>query len=290
MNEKSTDKLKNQAFRIPKSLIYGGKSLEFISPKLAAIYLSKIFETPPKFDTPERELIFRKSAKNEIVQIPGTGNEVMVYSYGFSKTKVLLLHGWAGRGSQLYHMADKILENRMMVISPDAPAHGLSSGKITNMLDYVETIQVLDKKYGPFDYAIGHSWGAMALLNSISRGFNVKKAITLGADDRIIDVLRSFVQKFEVREEIAEIILNKYAKRFKIGIHDYDSTVAAQHIDIPTLVIHDTTDAFVPVRSAISIRQKLSNGTLLITNGLGHHKIFRDPNVIDRIIKFMQEQ
>ena len=157
MNEKNTDKLKNHVFEIPKALIYGAKSLDFISPKLAASYLSGIFETPPKFKTPERELIFRKSAKNEIVQIPGTGKDVTVYSYGYSKIKVLLLHGWAGRGSQLYHMADKILENRMMVISPDAPAHGLSRGKITNMLDYVETIKVIDKKYGPFDYAIGHS-------------------------------------------------------------------------------------------------------------------------------------
>lgn len=289
MNQKSTDKLKNQAFKIPKALIYTGKSLEFLSPKLAAMYLSKIFETPPKFKAPERELIFRKSAKNEIIPLPSTGKDVMVYSYGFSKTKVLLLHGWAGRGSQLYNLADKILENRMMVISPDAPAHGLSSGKITNMLEYVETIKELDKKYGPFDYAIGHSWGAMALLNSISRGLNIKKAVTLGADDQIIEVLKLFVQKFEVDEKIADIILNGYAKRFKIGIHDYDSTTAAKHIHIPTLVIHDTTDVFVPVRSAVAIRQTLSNGSLLITNGLGHHKIFKDPTVIERIIKFIQE-
>ncbi|MFD1315769.1 alpha/beta fold hydrolase [Namhaeicola litoreus] len=290
MNQKNVDKIKNQAFKIPKPLIYIGKTLELISPKLSAFYLSKIFETPPKFKVPERELIFRKSAKNEIVQIPGTGQEIMVYSYGFSKTKVLLLHGWAGRGSQLHHLADKLLENRMMVISPDAPAHGLSSGKITNMLEYVDTINALDKKYGPFDFAIGHSWGAMALLNSISRGLKVKKAVTIGADDRIIDVLTSFVQKFEVKDEIAEIILNYYAKKFNIGIHDFDSTVAATEIKIPILVIHDTADAFVPVRSAITLRQKLEKGSLLITNNLGHHKIFKDPFVLKRIIQFIQEK
>ena len=69
--------------------------------------------------------------------------------------------------------------------------------------------------------------GCYDLIEQHCKRFESKKSDHSWCDDRIIDVLRSFVKKFEVREEIADIILNKYAKRFKIGIHDYDSTVAA---------------------------------------------------------------
>lgn len=288
MKNSSAKKNSNQVFSIPKSLINTNKFLQRISLKLSAKFLSRIFETPPKFKTPERELMFRKSAQSQKLSIPSIQKEVTVYSYGFSKKKVLLLHGWSGRGSQLYHLADKILENRMMVISVDAPAHGLSSGKTTNMLEYLETIKTLDQKFGPFHAAVGHSWGGMSLLNAMARDFKVEKAVSIGADDKISEVIGSFVQKFEGKPGVVPIILNHYSKLFKVEIDEFDANKAAKKIETPTLVVHDTEDLFVPVSSAYTIRQNLENGALLITNQLGHHKIFKDAGVIDKVVKFIQ--
>jgi len=59
-------------------------------------------------------------------------------------------------------------------------------------------------------------------------------------------------------------------------------------VDLPTLVIHDSEDKYVPVSSAFSIRQNLKNGELLITNGLGHHKIFKDKKIMQRIVNFIK--
>jgi len=54
------------------------------------------------------------------------------------------------------------------------------------------------------------------------------------------------------------------------------------------LVIHDSQDKYVDVRSAIAIRQNLKYGELLITYGLGHHKIFKNSVIIQRIIDFIK--
>jgi pimeloyl-ACP methyl ester carboxylesterase len=62
----------------------------------------------------------------------------------------------------------------------------------------------------------------------------------------------------------------------------------AKYVATPTLVIHDSEDKIVDVSSAIAIRQNLSNGELLMTNGLGHNKILKDPDVIQRIIDFIK--
>jgi pimeloyl-ACP methyl ester carboxylesterase len=96
------------------------------------------------------------------------------------------------------------------------------------------------------------------------------------------------VKKFQVSESVVPVIIDHYCKLLKVQMDQFDSEKVAARIDIPVLVVHDTKDVFVPVSSAIAIRQKLKNGSLLITNGLGHHKIFKDPEVIQKIINFIQ--
>jgi pimeloyl-ACP methyl ester carboxylesterase len=288
MKRKVKKRKSTPGFEIPKPLLASAKVLQFISKDLTAVFLGKIFATPPRFKTPEREKMMEKSAKSEMIRIDSIQKDIKVYTYGFSKKKVLLAHGWSGRGTQLYNLADKILENRMMVISLDAPAHGSSSGKITNMLEYMETLKYIDQKYGPFHAAVGHSWGGMTLLMSVANNLRTEKLVSIGADDRIPDVLRSFVRKFRLKPEIARRIIKLYNKKLQRNIADFSASRSAEKINIPTLVIHDTEDIFVPVSSAYRIRQSLKNGTILITNGLGHHRIFKNPKVIQKIINFIE--
>jgi len=273
---------------IPKPILISGKILQSISSRLATLFAAKLFSTPLKFKIPERELMMRESAKNKLIRIDAIKKKVMVYTYGYSKKKVLLVHGWSGRGTQLYQIADKILENKMMVVSFDAPAHGLSSGKNTTMIDFVKSIQQIDKEFGPFEAAIGHSFGGMSLLNSISEGLKLNSLVIIGADNSISEIIKSFVKKIELKPGIAGKLESYYNKKLGIKMEDHSSQKAAINVKIPTLVIHDSEDRFVPVSSAISIRQNLKYGELLITNGLGHHKIFKDKQIIQRILEFIK--
>jgi len=286
MNKKLTNNI--NSFKIPKLILLTGKILQFISNNLAAKFAAKIFATPIKFKVPERELMMRKSTKNELLEIKSIQKEVMVYSYGFSKKKVLIVHGWSGRGTQLYQLADKILENQMMVITFDAPAHGLSTGKTTLMHEFIETIHHLDSKFGSFEAAIGHSFGGMALLNTVASGLKINKLVTIGTDNSIPEIMKKFVEKLELNTIINTKLKNLYKKKYNIDLNSFSSYLNAKKVTVPTLVIHDSEDKYVPVSSAFIIRQNLEKGTLLITNGLGHHKIFKDSLIIQRIIDFIK--
>lgn len=288
MSEKKSPSKNHNSFVIPRPLIIFGKILQFFSKDLATLYVAKLFSTPVKFSAPDRELTMRNSAKKEILKIPGCKAEVQMYIYGYSKKKILLVHGWAGRGTQLFQIADKVLENRMMVVSFDGPAHGLSSGKRTNMMEFLETIREVNKKYGPFDVAIGHSFGAMSLINAVADGLKVDKLVVIGADNSIPQVFRYFVQKMELKPSISKKLTELFEGKYKTKLDSLSSEHKAAKINTPTLVIHDSEDKYVNVSSAVSIRQNLKNGELLITNGLGHHKIFKDNFVIQRIIDFIK--
>jgi esterase/lipase len=50
-----------------------------------------------------------------------------VYQYGQSDKKVLLVHGWSGRGTQLVKIADALLKSGYSTISFDALESHLKS-------------------------------------------------------------------------------------------------------------------------------------------------------------------
>jgi pimeloyl-ACP methyl ester carboxylesterase len=156
------------------------------------------------------------------------------------------------------------------------------------MLEFIEAIRAVEKKYGPFHAAIGHSFGGMSLINAVSNGMQVNKLVTIGADNSIPEIFDYFVRKMQLKPEIALRLQRLFEKRHHRNLDDMNSEHRAERIRIPVLVIHDSDDRFVHVSSAVSIRQKLEKGELLITNGLGHHKIFKSPEVINRIIEYLQ--
>ncbi|SEB54452.1 Pimeloyl-ACP methyl ester carboxylesterase [Tenacibaculum sp. MAR_2009_124] len=276
-----------KSIQIPKKVILLAKSLQYISSNYAAKFAAKLFITPVQFPSPKREKMLYKSAQKKIIHIPTIDKSVEILQYGYSKRKVLFVHGWAGRGTQLFLAADKLLENGFMYVSFNGPAHGKSSGKTTSMLEFIETIKEIDKQFGPFEIAIGHSFGGMCLYNSIAAGFSVKKLITIGAADKISGVIEEFIYSLKLKTIVAKKMKRIFDEQWGKDIDIHSSSTIASKIQIPTLVIHDSNDGDVPVSSAIKIRQSLQEGILFITEGLGHTKILRDKKVTSKIINFI---
>lgn len=276
----------SSAAKIPKAIIITGKILQSISISLATKFAILFFKTPMRFKTPDREQIMVQSAQNEMLKIPEIGKKIMIYRYGYSKRKVLLVHGWSGRGTQMYKLADKFLENGFMTISFDGPAHGQSTGKTTMMNEFIIAIKFIEEKYGPFEIAVGHSLGGMAVLNAIKQGFNVKKSVIIGSGDIISDIISNFLSKLELSQKIGNKMKQYFLKKFGENIDNFSASVAAADVNIPVLVVHDTNDKEVPVSCAYNIRKNLINSEILVTNDLGHTRILKDNVVIKRVVEF----
>jgi pimeloyl-ACP methyl ester carboxylesterase len=127
----------------------------------------------------------------------------MVYEYGKSDKKVLLVHGWSGRGTQLFKIADALLKEGYSTISFDAPAHGKSPGNSSIMLEFIASIFELEKQFGPFEIAIGHSLGGMAVLNAAKLGFHTDKIVVIGSGDIVQDIIDDFIKKLQLKPAIS---------------------------------------------------------------------------------------
>lgn len=278
-----------QELEAPKSIRILAKTLQSISPSLAATFAARLFRTPIKHKAPKREEKMLRSSRKEDIIIPGIDRTIRVYHYGNTPKKVLLVHGWSGRGTQLCKIAEALIQQGYSTVSFDAPAHGHSPGNITDMTQFIQCATHLDSLYGPFEFAAGHSLGGMTLLNAVKNGMQLKALAIIGSGDLVSDIAEDFVLKIGLKPEIRDIMKARFDKRSGFDIETLSASHAALFVKIPVLVVHDTHDMDVPLSSAKHIASKLADHELLITEHLGHRKILGNETVIRHVISFFSK-
>ncbi|HUH26178.1 MAG TPA: alpha/beta hydrolase [Flavobacterium sp.] len=287
VNLGNMSKKQTKVLEVPRYIKNTSKVLSALNKKMAATFALKLFETPMKFPLPKREQkMFEVSHKSKWT-LTESKKEIMVYENKFSSKKVLLVHGWNGRGTQLVSIAKAFKALNYTIVSFDAPGHGKSPKSTTNMKHFIEAIFELDKKYNGFDVIIGHSLGGMSIMNSLGRGLQTQKAVIIGSGNKTKDITNDFLTTIGMNTKISSLLIDLFETKYHDKMSNYDVDQYAEKVAIPVLVIHDENDKDVPVKAAEAIFSKLQNGQLLLTKGLGHRKILGDEKVIESIKQFV---
>lgn len=287
MNKQQKDQIPVQRLLVPNYIRYTGNVLSKLSPFVASRFAGQLFLTPYKYKLPEREKNMDELSKQYRKEIPKTGREIVVYEFGESKKKILLVHGWSGRGTQLAKIAEALKAEGFSTISFDAPAHGKAPGRKSMMLDFIDSIQFLNEKYGPFEAVIGHSLGGMATLRAVKEGLNTKNLVIIGTANSITHITREFARNLKMNRKVADKMKAHFDKKFDIDMDSYSGAISAKEVKLPTLVVHDEDDVDVEISSAYDIHQALENSEIFITKGLGHRRILGDSKVINKITTFI---
>jgi len=151
--------------------------LEAIVPKIAQSFAVGLFFRPLRYPIPEKE---RRAVKfSQPFSIDVNGIEVQAYRWGSGDRVVLLVHGWAGRATQMRRFIKPLINSGYKVVGFDAPAHGNSGGKTATFVEFENTMRKLYALEGEPDAIIAHSYGGTAVLYSAMNGLPVKKLINL---------------------------------------------------------------------------------------------------------------
>ena len=275
------------AEQIPKLLKLLIHTISFFSSKTTTALLGYIFSRPLRHKPHVREKEFIISSKKETHFIPSINKRIKTYELEGSRKKVLLVHGWSGRGSQLSSIATECNKKGFFVVSFDAPAHGGSSSYTTNVPEFVEAINFLNKTKGPFDYAIGHSFGGASIFNYCRKYRSFEKIVVIGTQSKLSIYFAEFIKIMGLKEGYSKKIMTLFSKKVGEKILDYDPENFVRNISSKTLIIHCSDDNYVSFGSAIALRKELKNSELYKTTGLGHRKILGDKKTIDRLVDFL---
>jgi pimeloyl-ACP methyl ester carboxylesterase len=269
------------------------KIVGYISPWLAGKLAYELWLTPTRYKTPASE---RKALASAFIETHNiNGKEITSYTWhpsvAVGRPTVLLVHGWSGRGTQMGPLAEPLTKAGYRVISFDAPAHGKSSGKQTNLFEISDTILALQDIYGEFDSVISHSFGGPCTALALQHGLKTGRIISICPPASTIGLVDKFCNVIKLNAKTRNNIIDRISNAF--GDHIWEElsmTSTMKGVDTPGLVIHDAHDEDVPWQEGQAVAHAWNNAPFIITSGLGHRRILRDSSVIEAALKFLKDK
>jgi pimeloyl-ACP methyl ester carboxylesterase len=266
--------------------------LSWFSPATAARMAGKLFLTPP----PPRPLsakaraLFAAADDRFTVKLETDlgGHEetahVSVALWGRGPA-VYLLHGWGGRGAQWVSFVEPLVQAGFTAVALDAPGHGETAAPRTSILHFAAALAAVVDGVGPARGLVGHSLGGAASALAMRRGLAADRAVLIGAPAHPAEFFQLFLGRLGIPERLHSAIRADVERDYSFKWEDLRVTGA----DVPALVVHDADDSEVAYAEAGRIADAWPGATVVTTRGLGHQRILRDRDVVQRVVSWLSE-
>jgi len=209
---------------------------------------------------------------------------------------VYVMHGWGGRGSQFGALVEPLVVAGRRVVMFDAPNHGESTQgptgpRRTNGVEFARALDEAFLRFGPAEAIIAHSLGTIATYLALNNGWigtqrlvfiapMVEAQSLVGQFQAVLGFGPRTVRAFD--HEVEELV------GFPVG--DFDARLqASRYRPMPALVITDRGDRQTPYDDVVGFAAGIG-AELVTTEGLGHRKVLRDPDVVARVVEFVADE
>jgi pimeloyl-ACP methyl ester carboxylesterase len=263
--------------------------LQALSPSLAGWVALRMFLTPARRRIePEDAPIVAQARRRHL----RAGRHLFVaWQWGETAPWVVLLHGWGSHAARFGNFVGPLRAAGYSVIGIDAPAHGASPGRQSDLLRFRDCLAEVLRTHSPVHGVIGHSLGGGALLTVLAETteHHPARICLIGVPSDMDYILESFALMLSLKDPARTALRRKFERRFGRTAQDISVTAAAPHVRVPVLVVHDDDDNVAPIAQGLAVAAALPGAVLWRTRGFGHSGALRDPGTIERVVNFLRE-
>ena len=257
-----------------------------VAPALAARLAYRQLATPPRATPSDWQAALRDEARRHM--LPFGRGKLAVYEWGAGPT-VLMVHGWGSHATHMGRMVLPLVAAGYRVVSFDAPAHGASSGRATDLVQFASAVAAVARHAGSLRCVLGHSFGAaMAMYAQRDWGVQADRLVLLSS----LSHCNWFVEAFGehagltpgVLARVRRMLVTLYCGRLdwrRMSVVDM-----VRGIDVPALVVHDELDEEIPFEHGLALAAASPRVTFRATRGHGHHLVVRNLDVIEQVVRF----
>ena len=203
---------------------------------------------------------------------------------------VMLVHGWADRASSLGAFIAPLVDRGYRVVGLDLPAHGDTEGEQTDALELAAALSGAADHLGDVHAVVAHSMGAVATMVALRDGLSLRRAVFVSPAVRLERGLDHFVKMYKLPTRAGQGLRTEIERRFGVSVwEDFAADKFASELDLPVLIVHDRKDSQVSINDAQLLADAWPSAHLHITEGLGHTRILRDPQVVEQSLAFLEE-
>ncbi len=273
--------------RTPPPLRVAFGALEVVAPAVSARWAEYLWFRLPRRARSRRPLAGGTSFAAEV-----GGRKVTGMAWG-SGPAVYLVHGWAGHAGQLVPFIGPLVERGFRVVAFDAPSHGASdpgaSGpRSSTALEFVHALTAVVAAQGPAYAIVAHSLGATATAVALCDGLTADRVVFLAPMASAAAYARDLTAVLGAGPRTLRRLLRRIERRAGVPLRHFEVPELGRAVAMPpTLVVHDRHDASTDVGDGEAIAVAWPRAELMLTTGLGHRRILRDPGVVAQVVDFV---
>lgn len=203
--------------------------------------------------------------------------------------KILIVHGFSSYAYKFEKYILPLKKEGFEIILFDAPAHGTSDGKLINAYIYKKAILRIENLYGPFYGIMGHSLGGLvsALAFEELKEQENRKLVLLAPATETERAIANFFAIIPADEKVKQAFIQLIVELAGNPVSYYSVSRVVKNLKAPVLWVHDKHDAvcdFEDVKPLLLL--DLPHVTFLITQELGHGKVYKDHKVCTEVVHF----
>ena len=261
------------------------RSIGLLAPEWAARMAYRMWFKPGRDKLRDGEAELLAEGRQETVSFEGLRIAIQIWGSG---PTVLLVHGWGDRGSRMAIIATALAKAGFRALAFDAPAHGDSQGWGTSGIQMAALTRSLADEYGPFTGAITHSFGGVAVNLACRNGLALDRLVCISPPADAPRLMTLYLGMLKLRPAITERVQEMAREQFGDDIWERLSMYnKPAEMPLPALIVHDRTDRVALFSEGERVAASWPNARMLATDGLGHRRILRDPEVIAQVVAFI---
>ena len=268
-------------------------SLSRLFPYYAAERAWFLWFQTPRYKEPLREKNWRKEAR--LVELHTNTHKIITYHWSGASAQttrqrptIVLMHGWSGRATQMGAFMHPLLDAGFDVVAFDAPGHGRSSGNSATFFEIEEALQEVCQHIDHVAGVIAHSCGVLVATYALRHWLVADRVILISSPTDMMYLVNRFCNSIYLNAKACRYFQEKLEQRFDTSIWSMLSADEnARELATPALIIHDRQDRDVPVQLGQRLADAWPGSEIFFTRGLGHTRILRDPQVIQRTVAFL---
>ncbi len=263
--------------------------LSAASPPLATRWAARLFCTPRRAPHPEREQEWARGAHR--FAIDTAEGRLAAWSWGTGERTVLLVHGWSGRGLQLAALAHPLVQRGYRVVAYDCPAHGASPGQRTSLVAVTRALADVTAVVEPSAGVVAHSLGSAAVLWAAPRHqVRFPRAALIAPAVDLDAMTGGFAAATGFSAGVMGRMQALFESQLRFRWDEVEPRRLGKGFDAPLLVVHDRDDREVSWTEGQAIAEAAPQAELVTTHRLGHRRILRDPQVVERVTAFLESR
>lgn len=259
-------------------------------PDIITSFVYKKFTYPQVHKSRQNELNTLEKADKDKYRFKTF--DIQLYTWKGGNKKILLIHGWEGQAGNFSDLVEELLAHGYTIYSFDFPSHGFSSKGKTNLFDFTDLIVFLIKKH-QIKMLVSHSFGSLATTYALfkNKELQIDKYVLLTTPDKFTQQIDYVSDIYGINKHVKSRVIDKFEKETDICIETLDVSQLVKSINVKkSLLIHDKYDKIIPVSRSKNVHKNWEKSDFKEVVGTGHFRILRTKEVINEIIKFLQEK